>query len=193
MSADTTPDAVAAAERWRVVADGFTARVDGVPADRWDAPAPCEGWVARDIVVHLVEWVPSLLAAGADVDFGPLPDPAADPVGAWGALRSGIDTVLADPEVGERRFSHPQAGDHALPDAIGTFVTPDVFVHTWDLARATGQDERLDPAIVDESVAGLSALAPDFLASTGQYGPRVPVPDDADPQTRLLALLGRRA
>jgi len=179
--------------RWAVVADGFSARVDGVAPDRWDAPAPCAGWVARDIVVHLVEWVPDLLAAGADVDLGPLPDPHDDPVAAWHGLRHGLDAVLGAPDLGERRFSHPQAGDHALADAIGTFVTPDVFVHTWDLARATGQDETLDPAIVHESVLGLAALAPDFLASTGQYGPRVAVAPDADEQTRLLALLGRRA
>ena len=192
MSDPTAPSGATAAERWRVVADGFSARVDGVAAGGWDAPAPCDGWVARDVVVHLVEWVPGLLDVGAAVDLGPLPDPATDPVGAWRALRAGIDALLADPEVDARRFSHPQAGDHALPEAIGIFVTPDVFVHTWDLARATGQDERLDPAIVHESVAGLSALDPDFLASTGQYGPRIDVPPDADEQTRLLALLGRR-
>ena len=186
-------NAPTAAARWAVVADGFSARVAGVPAGRWGDPAPCDGWTARDIVVHLVEWVPALLDAGAGVVIVPRPDPATDPVGAWRDLRAGLDRVLADPEVGQRRFSHPQAGDHALDDAIGTFVTPDVFVHTWDLARATGQDERLDPAIVHESVLGLEAMDPDFLASTGQYGPRVEVPADADEQTRLLALLGRRA
>jgi len=182
-----------AGERWRVVADGFTTRVDGVPVGRWDDPAPCAGWTARDIVAHLCEWVPALLASGAGVDLGGIPDPADDPVGAWHGLRVGIDAVLADPEVGRRRFAHPQAGEHALDDAIATFVTPDVFVHTWDLARATGQDERLDPEIVHESVVGLAALDPDFLASTGQYGPRVAVAAAADEQTRLLALLGRRS
>ena len=31
----------------------------------------------------------------------------------------------------------------------------------------------------------------DVLAASGQYGERVPVPDDADAQTRLLGLIGR--
>src|SRR3712207_1825889 len=31
----------------------------------------------------------------------------------------------------------------------------------------------------------------DLLRSSGQYGPRVTVPDDADVQTRMLAFIGR--
>ena len=39
----------------------------------------------------------------------------------------------------DRTFSHPQAGDHPLDEAIGMFILGDVLVHTWDLATATGQ------------------------------------------------------
>ena len=46
----------------RNVAAGFTAVADAV-AD-WDAPAPVEGWTARDVVVHLVTWLPAFLSAG---------------------------------------------------------------------------------------------------------------------------------
>ena len=46
------------AERFKALASAFTERVEAVPPDRWDSPAPCEGWVARDVVRHLVEWVP---------------------------------------------------------------------------------------------------------------------------------------
>ena len=31
----------------------------------------------------------------------------------------------------------------------------------------------------------------EVLRQSGQYGPRVPVPDDADVQTKLLAFIGR--
>ena len=63
-------------------------------------------------------------------------------------------------------------------------------MHRWDLARATGLDERLDPAICAEMFAGMEPLD-DLLRSSGQYGPRVVVPDDADVQTKLLAFIGR--
>jgi hypothetical protein len=31
-----------------------------------------------------------------------------------------------------------------------------------------------------------------MLRSSGQYGPRVEVPDDADEQTKLIAFMGRQ-
>ena len=49
------------ANRYRRVAATFTERVRAVPQDAWEWPAPCEGWVARDVVRHLVEWVPAFV------------------------------------------------------------------------------------------------------------------------------------
>ena len=68
--------------------------------------------------------------------------------------------------------------------------TADVFMHRWDLARATGQEETLDP---DKSAVMLEGMLPmdEVLRQSGQYGPRVQVPDDADAQTRLLTFIGR--
>jgi len=39
----------------------------------------------------------------------------------------------------------------------------------------------------------LAEMAPieELMRSSGQYGPRVPVPGDADVQTRLLGFIGR--
>jgi uncharacterized protein (TIGR03086 family) len=63
-------------------------------------------------------------------------------------------------------------------------------MHTWDLARATGQDERLDPAECEALLTGMEPMD-DVLRQSGQYGPKVEVPADADVQTRLLAFIGR--
>ena len=177
---------------WRRVAGDFSARVEGVAGDGWSAPTPCEGWVARDVVAHLVEWVPPFLASGAGIELGAGPPVDDDPVGAWHHLRAGIDAVLADPEVADRRFEHPQAGSHPLDEAIVMFILGDVLIHTWDLARATGQDETLDPDIVRLQLAGMEAIDEEILVGSGHYARRTPVPSDADEQTRLLALTGRR-
>ena len=48
-------------------------------------------------------------------------------------------------------------------------------MHRWDLARATGLDERLDPAICAEMLAGMEPLD-DVLRSSGQYGRGSSVP-----------------
>jgi uncharacterized protein (TIGR03086 family) len=71
------------------------------------------------------------------------------------------------------------------------FCTGDVLVHTWDLARATGLDERLDPDEVHRMYEGMEPMD-EVLRQSGQFGPRVRVPDDADEQTKLIAFTGRR-
>jgi uncharacterized protein (TIGR03086 family) len=179
------------AERYRRVAARFSARVNEVPAQAWDNPAPCEGWVARDVVRHLVEWVPAFLSAagGPTLPTGPSVDD--DPGGAWAALSDGIEALLNDPTALATTITHPMAGTHRLDDAIAMFFMGDIVVHTWDIARAAGLDETLDADIVHDMLIGMEPLD-EMLRASGQYGPKVDVPTNADEQTRLIAFTGRR-
>jgi len=77
-----------------------------------------------------------------------------------------------------------------LATAIDQFYTADVFMHTWDLSRATGQDDRLDPDFCAQLLGGMEAME-QVMRSSGQYGARVEVPGDADVQARLLGFIGR--
>ena len=99
--------------------------------------------------------------------------------------------MLDDPDQAASEINHPYVGRRHFDEAIGQFVLPDVFIHTWDLARATNQDETLDPTIVHELLVGMEPLD-EMLRASGQYGPRVDVPADADEQTQLIAFTGRR-
>lgn len=178
------------AARFQRVAEGFSRRAASVDEQGWSRPAPPAGWTARDVVAHLVEWVPGFLAAAGAPPLPPGPDPAEDPAGAWESLRAGLQAVLDDPDLAATRIEHPVAGAHALGEAIGRFVLGDVLVHTWDLARATGQDEHLDPHEVHTMLVAMEPLD-EVLRASGHYGPRVRVPPDADEQTRLVAFTGR--
>jgi uncharacterized protein (TIGR03086 family) len=180
-----------AAEEHRVIAGVFTERVLGVAPDGWEAPAPCDGWVARDVVRHLVEWFPAFLKAGADIDLPKGPSVDEDPVAAWTAHRDGVQELLDDPKTADRVLSNPHLGEVPLDRAIDMFYTSDVFLHTWDLARATGQDERLDPVKCGQMLDGMVGMD-EALRASGHYGPKVEVPEDADVQTRLIAFIGRR-
>lgn len=68
----------------------------------------------------------------------------------------------------------------------------DLVVHRWDLTRATGGDETIDPADAERVIAGAAAFGP-ALRSPGVCGPEVEVGAVADVTTRMLALVGRRA
>lgn len=176
------------AEEHRRVAGVFTDRVVGTTD--WDAPAPVEGWVARDVVRHLVEWFPSFLEAGAGVRLERGPSVDADPLAAWRVHTDAVQRLLEDPGTPSKVLSNPHIGDVPLDEAVDRFYTSDVFMHTWDLARATGQDEALDPEKCAALLAGMEPLD-DVLRASGQYGPKVEVPADADVQTRLLGFIGR--
>ena len=178
----------AAAEEHRRFAGGFTDRVLGTTD--WDAPAPVEGWLARDVVRHLVEWFPAFLEAGAGVRLDRGPSVDEDPVAAWQVHSDAVQRLLDDPATESKVLRNPHIGEVPLDQAVDRFYTSDVFMHTWDLARATGQDETLDPEKCAQLLAGMEPIE-EMLRSSGQYGPRVQVPADADVQTRMLGFIGR--
>jgi uncharacterized protein (TIGR03086 family) len=179
-----------AAQEHRRIAGTFTERVRGVAAGDWDNPAPPEGWVARDVVRHLVEWFPGFLRAGAGIELPHGPSVDQDPVAAWTTHSDAVQALLDDPATPGRVLENPHIGTVPLDEAVDRFYTADVFLHTWDLARATGQDERLDPEKCAVMLEGMLPMD-EVLRHSGQYGPRVEVPEDADVQTRLLGFIGR--
>ncbi|NVI88406.1 TIGR03086 family metal-binding protein [Actinomadura sp. BRA 177] len=173
--------------------DGFEAVLAAVPSDRWLSPSPCEGWAAVDVAGHVTAGllVIEMRAAGRPL---PQDDPdwrevaGADPVASWRTVRARTMAELS-----------PEALDRTIPLAFGDVVTlrewlegysPELLVHTWDLARATGQQVELDADLVRSALETSERLAPRGRA-VGKVGPEVGVADGAGDQARLLALFGR--
>lgn len=180
-------------DRFRRLAAQFTERVAAVPPDRWDSPSPCEGWLARDVVGHLVEWLPAFFferwGIGADV-----PPAASHPGAAWEAVHRALQDAFDDPAVADRIEDTPM-GPMSFAQSMAMIGTPDVLIHTWDLARATGLDETLDADEVAAAVAGIDQIPPEVDAAmrgSGHFGPRVDVGPDASAQDRLLGFNGRQ-
>ena len=71
-------------------------------------------------------------------------------------------------------------------------LTRDVLVHTWDLARAVGADDRLDPGWCEHFYAALPSN-PAVLSVSGMFDAPVAVVDQTDVQSKLLARLGRNS
>ena len=176
------------ADRHREVAGRFTEVVRAT--QDWDVPTPVPEWGARDVVGHLVGWFPGFLESGSGIRLAGGPSVADDPVGAWEAHASAVQAVLDDPATVGRVFSNPHTGELPLDQAVDRFYTADVFMHTWDLARATGQDDTLDAELCAELLAGMEPIE-DLMRSSGQYGPRVPVAAEASAQDRMLGFIGR--
>ncbi|MDP1876216.1 MAG: TIGR03086 family metal-binding protein [Actinomycetota bacterium] len=176
------------AGRYASVSGTFTQLVEG--ATDWGGPAPVEGWTAGDVVWHLVDWIPAVLSEGIGLEL-PRRDPEQpDPVADWARFDSAMRAFLDEPGALVREFSHPMAGAMSAGAALDMLVTPDVFMHSWDLARATGQQVTLDADYCATLLAGMEPVE-GMLRASGHYGARVDVPADADVQTRLVAFIGR--
>ena len=174
--------------------DAFDQQVRAIAEDQWGAPTPCTEWDVRALVTHLVEeqlWAVPLLEgatldeAGARVPADPLGE---DPVAAWSASSAAARRAAGLPGVLERTV-HLSYGDVPAPAYLAQMIM-DATVHSWDLARGLGREVSLDHELVAfswEEVQGTKAE----LAASGLFAAPVPVPDNADLLTRLLALVGR--
>ena len=112
-----------------------------------------------------------------------------DPKTAWENARSAMDRITGDPALLAKEIDGP-VGKMPAGEIIGRFVTMDILVHTWDLARAVGADERLDEESVRTAYEDLKPVD-DMIRMPEVFGPKVEPPAGADLQTEFLCFLGR--
>src|SRR6266581_7179456 len=115
-------------DRFRRRAAAFTDRVEAVPDDRWDDPSPCEGWVARDIVRHMVENAQRFYAF-VDRELPPGPSAADDPKGAWAHARDAMQAGLDDPAIATHEYDG-QMGKGTFEQGVDRFAGPDLVIHS---------------------------------------------------------------
>jgi uncharacterized protein (TIGR03086 family) len=169
--------------------------VAGVRPEQWTAPTPLE-WDVRALVNHVVAgnlWAAELAAGRSIDDVGDSLD---------GDVLDGDPLAAYDASVQAAAAAFEAPGALDAPCAVSYGPVPgsvyaghrfiDVLIHGWDLAVATGQDATIDADLVEACLAVVEPQAEQLRAS-GSFGDQVRIPADADPQTRLLAMLGRRA
>jgi uncharacterized protein (TIGR03086 family) len=175
--------------------DQVTARVELIGDDQWELPTPCTEWNVRALVKHLVSgtsWVGPLVdgltiaEVGNRFDGDLLGD---DPKPAWRrAAAAAVEACGSEGAMG--RLVHLSAGDVPASEYIDERIL-DLSMHIWDLARAIGADETLEPDLVEAATKVLADKA-DLWRSAGLLGPATETAPGADAQTLLLAESGRR-
>lgn len=167
-----------------------------IPADAWERSSPCEGWSVRDVTGHAIGVVSNVAARtgmGDEVDvFAEHPARIAgdDPYATWCEIRDRVLEALDRPGVLQRTI-----GSHALGEiTVERFIVnmcADAVIHTWDIARGAGVDERLDEGSVAYVDAVIRARDETINRAPRRFIAAIESDDAADAHTRMLAYAGR--
>ncbi|MFI1026539.1 TIGR03086 family metal-binding protein [Streptomyces sp. NPDC020951] len=170
---------------------------EAVRDERLADGTPCPDYAVRHLLGHLTGLAVAFRDAarkdlGATTDTPPataLPD-----IGpGWREeLAEALDELAEAWRAPTAWSGMTRAGGVDLPGAIAAAVAVDeLVIHGWDLARATGQEYRPDPAALSAAHDFLAAAAAENDRGDGIFGPVVEVPGDAPLLDRAVGLSGR--
>ncbi|WP_218002745.1 TIGR03086 family metal-binding protein [Nocardia brevicatena] len=190
-------------DRFVTASAEFEWRLRSVRPGQWTSPTPCTEWNVRQLVNHMTRGNLSyvgLPTGGTGADFLRMRDVDAlsgDPVIAYAASVRECADAFGRPGALQQLLDYPLgrvSGQQAL-----AVRTTDTAIHAWELARAVGVDDHLDPGLIawiDDNLeaiyAGLTET-PVAAETTHRFfaAPACALTDDASPQDRLLHRMGR--
>jgi uncharacterized protein (TIGR03086 family) len=170
--------------------------LDAVRPDQWGDPTPCTEWNVRQIANHIIGenlWAGELYQGKTISDVGAALDgdlTGADPAAAYRQSVT-VASAAVTASGAMETTCHLSFGDYSGFDYAAQLFM-DTLIHGWDIAKGTGQNTRLDPDLVEACMPIAELLASQFRGA-GVFGEDLAVGANADPQTKLLALLGRKA
>lgn len=166
-----------------------------ITPSQYDLATPCTEWNVQGLINHNIgvqNFTHAVINKG-EVDPSimgnvnhPLPSE-----GAESALRSITDSVLSTlksmdiEQIVETPFGPMPAGQFLM------IPIADLVVHTWDLAKPTGQNTTLDSGLSEVCLEVIKMSAPRGREG-GFFGPEISVTENATTQDKLLAMSGRQ-
>ncbi|HKE93556.1 MAG TPA: TIGR03086 family metal-binding protein [Povalibacter sp.] len=172
------------------------AYLDGVRSGQWHDSTPCTEWDLKQVANHIIGenlWAAELFQGKTIAEVGTRLDgdlAGDDPAAAYAASVTAASDAVSKPGAMESTC-HLSFGDYSGSDYAEQLLL-DTLVHGWDIARASGQDTRLDQDLVAACLPFAREMTTQYRTS-GVFGEDLPVAADADAQTRLLATMGRTA
>ena len=158
--------------------------ITSVKADQMTRPTPCSDWDVTELLNHMVRAQARYAGtiSGGEVLTGKTPLEDFD-----AAVSAILETVKAPG--GLEKMVEGRQGEVPASQPLGGACL-DLAIHTWDLAKATEQDTRLDSEVVGfilPMVEGIAQRGPNRAFTTP-----VDMPASASVQDRMIALTGRK-
>ncbi len=177
-----------------------TATINSVTDDQLSRPTPCRAFDVAALLDHLVLVAPRVASLGRGTpdftasDGGTAGWSVSEMASAWNRDITEAERAWEDPESLTRTITLPWA---TMPgDGVLRMYLSELSVHTWDLARATGQRPAWDGGAVAAALTFMeTALPPEIRGEADDdevpFAPVVPTPDGAPAIDRLVAWCGR--
>jgi uncharacterized protein (TIGR03086 family) len=173
--------------------EAFRSLVTAIPHEAWSAPTPCSDWDVRSLVNHVAGeelWTVPLLEGRTIAEVGDRFDGdvlGAEPTYAVDTAAKAAVAAFGEPGAAERTvhlsFGDTPASEYAMQ------LMADHVVHGWDLAAATGADNRIDDELVTV-LTGWFAQREDLYRGAGAVSER-PQVVVSSAQDELLVAFGR--
>ena len=116
----------------------------GVKPDQMKDSIPCAEWDVAALLDHMTK---AQVSIGGTLAGRPVAPGATPPLETLDAAASATLEAVKSPGGLEKKVQARQ-GEVAASQLLGG-ACMDLTVHTWDLAKATAQDTRLDPKVVE--------------------------------------------
>jgi uncharacterized protein (TIGR03086 family) len=184
-----------------VVSDCYTKSLDSsinfvnsVPDDAWANDTPCSDWDVKAVVNHIVYenvWMVALFngrtieEVGNEFEGDLVGD---DPAGVYSRTANEVKAILAEPDAMSRTCQISSGPVSGADYAKELFL--DTLIHGWDIAVGSKQDATLDDYLVEMCTPLGQAIADDE-GYRGAFKAPTDGSANSNPQTHLLALLGR--
>jgi len=172
--------------------------ISAIDPERLGDPTPCPRYDVAGLIDHLVEAGKRAAALGrgqapppgdesphVEISDAPaqLRHAAKDAAEAWG-----------DGAALSSRFTMPWGEEYTGATLVDMYLA-ELAAHAWDLARATGQVDRLEPSLASAALDGARAMIKpqyrNMVEPGAPFGAEVPPPPGADDWQRLAAFMGR--
>lgn len=177
-------------DRYRRIADGFEQRLTTLSPNQQNLPTPCTDWDVATLVAHVIS-THRRIGAQAGGPAASDPDPNGELELQWREARALIAEVLGDP-IRAQATVGGVFGEQTFESLVSRLLCADTLYHTWDLARASAQDDHLDEDACEKALRFLEPLD-EAIRRPGGFAARISPPPGADVQTRFLNFGGRAA
>jgi len=178
--------------------ENATVIISAIDPERLGDPTPCPRYDVAGLIDHLVEAGKRAAALGR----GQAPPPGdesphveiSDAPAQLGHAAKDAAEAWGDGAALSSRFTMPWGEEYTGATLVDMYLA-ELAAHAWDLARATGQVDRLEPSLASAALDGARAMIKpqyrNMVEPGAPFGAEVPPPPGADDWQRLAAFMGR--